>query len=251
MNEKTNAELREEISHNETRSEFGAWAIVVGLVIEVILAIAFRSDKSFIENWAPVLADCLIALGVYCEIHFGRKVKTAAEELQRLSDEKIAETEARASEANQKAQEASLELAKFRAPRILAGQQMVRAAEKLKQFSGTEYDVALHSNDPELMAFLFFLEFTLLKAGWKALSWPAPVAMVTTLQGTQAAVGISVANMIAGIHLEQDLVLRPAAQCLVDELVGVGIHAMVAPMPVSPWMSANTTAIHILIGRKS
>jgi hypothetical protein len=251
MNEKTNAKLREEIFRNETRSEYGAWAVVVGLVIEVVLAVAFRSDKSFIENWAPVLADCLIALGVYCEIHFGRRVKTAAEELQRLSDEKIAEAEARASEANQKAQEAILELAKFRAPRALTGEQMMRIAEKLNQFSGTEYDVALHSNDPELLGFLFFIEFTLLRAGWKALAWPAPVAMVTTARGLQVAVGISVTNLVVAMHIEQVPLLWSAAKCLVDELMAAGINAMVAPMPDNPGISANPTAIHILIGRKA
>lgn len=171
MNEKTNAQLREEIFHNETRSEFGAWAVVVGLVIEVILAIAFRSDKSFIENWAPVLADCLIALGVYCEIHFGRRVKTAAEELQRLSDEKIAEAEARASEANQKAQEAALALAELKAPRMLTPEQRGRIGEKLKRFSGTEYDIAISLSEPEILDFVFLVEVALSMAEWIELDW--------------------------------------------------------------------------------
>lgn len=99
---------------------------------------------------------------------------------------------------------------------------MVQIAAKLNQFSGTEYDVALHSNDPELMGFLFFIEFTLLRAGWKAIAWPARVAMVTTARGLQVAVGISVTNLVVAMHIEQVPLLWPAAKCLVDEINGSG-----------------------------
>jgi hypothetical protein len=44
------------------------------------------------------------------------------------------EYEARTAEANQKAQEAALELAKFREPRLLTQEQMYRIAEKLKAY---------------------------------------------------------------------------------------------------------------------
>jgi len=107
---KTDDQLRGEISINEARAEWGAWAIVVGLVFEVVIAltVSFDIDKKWIDNWGAVIADCLIALGVYAEIHFGRKASGAARELQQRSDVKIAEADARAAEAQ-------LETARLRA----------------------------------------------------------------------------------------------------------------------------------------
>jgi hypothetical protein len=169
MNEKTNAELGEEISRNETRSEFGAWVIMVGLVIEVILAIAFRSNKSFIENWAPVLADCLIPLGVYCEIHFGRRVKTAAEELQRLSDETIAEATAQAAEANARASEAQLALEKYKAPRRLTAETCSQITDKLKPFAKTMF--VMSAVGPEPIDLAIDTANALIAAGWQWKDW--------------------------------------------------------------------------------
>jgi hypothetical protein len=187
MNEKTNAQLREEIFHNETRSEFGAWAVVVGLVIEVILAIAFRSDKSFIENWAPVLADCLIALGVYCEIHFGRRVKTAAEELQRLSDEKIAEAEARAAEANQKAQEAMLKLEQLRkqlGPRRIDSE--IFLAELAEQ-PKAPLEILYSPDDPDSWNLALRTASLLVEAGWLVNS-PIPIPRKSDSRGSPSSV---------------------------------------------------------------
>lgn len=241
--------LKESFERDGNWAELSAWAIIGGLALEVCLLLWFSKDRSSFETLSLIAANGIIAGGVFGEIHFGRRVATVSKRLQQISDEKVAEATARASEANQKAQEAILELAKFRASRTLTGQQMVRAAGKLKQFSGTEYDMALHSNDPELTGFLCFIETALLKAGWKALSWPA-AAMFITPRGIQVAVGISVTNIVVGMHLEKVSLLLPAAKCLADELMVAG-NATVTPMPDSHGMSPNTTAIHILIGRKS
>jgi hypothetical protein len=92
-------ELRKGISQNETRAEWGGAAVVFGLAIEVVLTAAFRHGESIIEGWGPVFADMLIALGVAAEILFARKARSKAESLQRRSDEKIAELNARAAEA--------------------------------------------------------------------------------------------------------------------------------------------------------
>jgi hypothetical protein len=154
----TNDELRESIESCERAAEQGGIAVIIGLVIEVALAACHPPFDSFAGIWGAVIADSLVALGVAGEVLFSRMGSARQRELQRRSDEKVAEAEARASEANQRAQEAILELAKFRAPRILTGRQIRQIAEKLKQFSGTEYDVALQSNDPEFRGLLWFIE---------------------------------------------------------------------------------------------
>lgn len=89
---KTDDKLRSEIDANETRGERGAWAVVVGLVLEIAIALAvsFNIDTKWFDNWGAVLADCLIAGGVYAEIHFGRRASHGNAELRRRSEEKVA-----------------------------------------------------------------------------------------------------------------------------------------------------------------
>jgi hypothetical protein len=52
--------LRVEQSRNESLGQLCGAAVIVGLLIEVGVAIAFRAQRSFIENWAPVGANALI-----------------------------------------------------------------------------------------------------------------------------------------------------------------------------------------------
>ena len=51
------------------------------------------------ENWGAVVADCLIASGVYAEIHFGRKANAGHAELRSRADERAAKLEKQAAEA--------------------------------------------------------------------------------------------------------------------------------------------------------
>jgi hypothetical protein len=122
-NDEGDDKLREAVSKNEARAEWGGAAVVFGLVVEVVLTAAYRHGESIIGAWGPVFADALIALGVAAEILFARKARSKAETLQRRSDEKVAEANARASEANQKAEEAALALAELTAPRMLTTEQ--------------------------------------------------------------------------------------------------------------------------------
>jgi hypothetical protein len=264
INKASDGDLERSTSSCERWAIASGLLVVLGLIVEAVVAFIHPSYDSPVETWAPFIADTLVALGVAGEVLFTMMSSRRHSELLIRSNAKLTDAimrageatkkasmaEARASIANQKAQEAILELEKFRAERILTGQQMARIAEKLKQFAGTEYDMALHSNDPELMGFLYFIETTLLKGGWKALSWLAP-AMVITWRSIHVAVGISVTNIVVGMHREQASLLLPAAQCLAEELMAAGINARVSPMPDAHGMSQNTTAIHILIGRKS
>jgi hypothetical protein len=125
---KTDDQLRSEIEANESRGEWGAWAVVAGLVIEIVLAAAksLGYEHPGVENWGSVAADCLIALGVYSEIHFARRASRGNVELRRRSDERVAEANARAAEANKVAEEerhARVELEAQLRPRSLTPEQ--------------------------------------------------------------------------------------------------------------------------------
>lgn len=128
MNEKTNPELREKIVRNESLSLWGGWLVVGGLVIEVLLTIAFRNKGSLISTWGPTFADSLVALGVYGEIYFGRKSAEAHEILQRQSDENIAELNLRTEELRK----INLELQKSVRGREITDQQRDRVVDAVK-----------------------------------------------------------------------------------------------------------------------
>jgi hypothetical protein len=66
-------QLRDDIDRSDARSHWAAWIVVVGLVVEAVLALHFPAGKTAVENWAPVVADMMIALGVYGEIHYSGK----------------------------------------------------------------------------------------------------------------------------------------------------------------------------------
>lgn len=97
---KADAQIESEVSTNGSRAEWGAWSVVAGLVLEIIFATAksLGYEKPAIENWGAVIADCLVGIGVYAEIHFGRKASDGNSELRRRSDERAARLEKEAAE---------------------------------------------------------------------------------------------------------------------------------------------------------
>lgn len=83
--------------------EYGGWAVVAGVLAEVLYAFVYRGDKPFWEAWTPVFASALIAFGVIVEILSSRKAAEASDELDRRSEERVADANLRAAEANQRA----------------------------------------------------------------------------------------------------------------------------------------------------
>jgi hypothetical protein len=75
----TESQLESGIAFNEQLSKFSGWAVLAGLGIEIALASAYHAHASFVENWGPVFATALIALGVFGEIHFAGKVSKSEE----------------------------------------------------------------------------------------------------------------------------------------------------------------------------
>jgi hypothetical protein len=97
-----------------TAATWGGAAVIFGLVMEVALTAAFAKGQSFIEEWGPVAADVLIALGVACEVGFAAKARSKTEALKLLSDEKVAEARITAALANERAAVSEKEAAEAR-----------------------------------------------------------------------------------------------------------------------------------------
>jgi hypothetical protein len=82
-------ELRKAESRDESIAMWGGAVVVFGLVVEVVLTFAFAKGQSIIEEWGPVAADALIALGVACELGFAARARSKTEALKLLSDARL------------------------------------------------------------------------------------------------------------------------------------------------------------------
>jgi hypothetical protein len=148
--------LTTEYETNSHRSELAAYVLIAGLAIE--LAFAFFLDGPWLEKVSTIVADVLIVVGVWGEIHFGRKARESGDKL-------LAESEVRISEANERAANAELELGRIRAriaPRALTKEQK----EILQSLKGkiSAVSVVYHA-DAEPEKFADGIIFALIEVG--------------------------------------------------------------------------------------
>jgi hypothetical protein len=134
-------------------------AVVAGLVAEA--GIALLAGKPLGDAITAVLTNGAIALGVYGEIHFGRKATAAREELQRRSGEKIAEFN-RAAEADRLAR---LKIEERLAPRAMTPEQQRALADELAVFRGQRVYLVASPSTSETEVFMRVLACVLEWAG--------------------------------------------------------------------------------------
>jgi hypothetical protein len=201
-----------------------AWFHVVGLISAGLLGLGFVAG--------------LISVGLSWK---------ANGELQK----EIASVNAQAAEANRSAAESQLALEKFKAPRTLTPEQRGRIVDKLKQFSGTEYDITVSSIDPEILDFVLTLELVLSTAEWTELDWKGNAEKLIR-GGKQPLIreGVSVTNVLIGVEQDQPPKLFEFALALSDALEAEGVTATAKRLIRHEMSSTNANAIHIMIGRK-
>src|SRR6266403_3154866 len=97
---RTDQNLKDAIAANEKRALWSAATVIFGLVLEVVFAAGLHEPpETVLSHWGPVVADALVALGVAGEVLFGRKSRIDSEELTRRSEERLAEANTRAADA--------------------------------------------------------------------------------------------------------------------------------------------------------
>jgi hypothetical protein len=178
MKGKMSSEMLKKSEERYERWALLAGAIVIlGLVIEVGLAVIYPHGKTALEIWSPVVADVLVVTGVFGEIFFARKAKSISEELQRQSEEKVGESVARAAEANKRAAEAD-----ERAANAERDTEKLRAVTAWRRLARKEHEglaLALKSsgpgasirffvlmNDQESLNFAQLISIPFKAAGW-------------------------------------------------------------------------------------
>lgn len=160
---KTDRDLKDAQSRSELLGQLSGLLIVVGLGIEVWLAIEFPSGKGKLADWGPVAADILIAFGVFFEIVFSRRALQFAAELQQRSDTALSLAIERAAEAEQKAAEARERTARIEqitAWRRVSPEQHRQISRAIRDIPTSSLDILIEweRGDPE--AYLYAREIS-------------------------------------------------------------------------------------------
>ena len=227
-------------SQYEFNSRWGdriARLILLGLAVDIFAA--FILGKSALEIVLTIVANALIFAGVWGELWFEKRAKAAGDGL--------------VAEANARAAEAQLQLAKMRSTRRqdLVGNESV-IAEKIALFPGTQFDAAVGMGDGEQADFIWDLEIVLSNAGWRQIAWFAtamgPNLVIHRGSSQRPTLG-NVSALGVEIHLAPSArsALLPAANALILALNDAGIVARDSGYNI---MNGNTNAVHILIGPK-
>jgi hypothetical protein len=161
--------LKDRVSANEGWSKFSGWVVVAGLLIEIGLAAAFREHKYWVENWAPVLADVLVALGVYGEIHFSGKVSKAEEALRQISDQNVANANERAAAAQRDTERLRVQFGwrrlSSKAIKLLSDS-LRESHQSLREYRHRQVSITYFGSDPESSNFAHELGSQFLEDGW-------------------------------------------------------------------------------------
>jgi len=252
--------------------------------VEVLVLLWFSAEKSWLETGLLIVANLIIAAGVFGEDHFAHRAGEVALRLQQISDEKVAEANARAAEANQKAQETILELARLQAnvadqllAVVRAGRDNAIASEvtrsvtealavrlgsvtrettseatralyivsKIEPFAGKQFDAVVTSTAIDLGGLARSLRAALKNAGWIEIEQSDPTAGVGLLSMDRAG-GPALVRIDVDASKESELL--DAAETLASALKAEGIAAVVNPTAEAN--ATNASMIHIFVGPK-
>jgi hypothetical protein len=148
----------------------------------------------------------------------------------------------RAALAEQRAAEANLELARFKAPRAISPEQRNRIAEKMKEFTGQEYAGMVASDVGDAWSLWREIGLSLELAGWRSRLLSGPVA---TQYGPPASIARAplegVMIWYSAMHSNH---VRAPAEALAKALKSEGTQTGSGPT------SDNTSAVIIVIGPK-
>jgi hypothetical protein len=232
------------LDHAESWSAHATLVIFAGIIIEIVSLFVFPHYSSAWEKWLLVLGDVAIGIGLIIEYFCILWTIRASGELKAQSDAKL-------TEALNRAANAESALVKFRTPRreLMTPKARTTSAARLRPFAGTQFDVGFGNGDGEQADFIWDLEEVLATVGWTQLGWGvhAQGAIVINRNLRPLAASVGAQNVEVQIEPTHRLVKLAAVQALVDALTEIGIEARETTYNS---VSTNAQAIHILVGPK-
>jgi hypothetical protein len=203
------------------------------------IGVKMTADQVYsLANWVLIGALVFGVIATFAVVVSGK-----------IKDEKLArelkEKDGQIAEANARAEEAKLELAKFRAPRDISEDQRAKLAIGLKKFSGTVFDIS--GGDNETLMFALGIADTLTKAGWRIISWTGGKTTIHLPNRTFSAGFV----MTTGVHIQIfDPTFSKASEALVNALKLAGFEGVQVTLENVPQEHPNRNVIHINVGPK-
>jgi hypothetical protein len=151
-----------------------------------------------------------------------------------------------AAEANARAAEANLALARYAAPRLILDEQADRMVEALRPFSGMQFCCATQSSDPEQLVCLASIQQVLIRAGWSVVDWTGGGQVQRNFPGDPAiGFGVSVSDVVIGVPMQSWAALQGPVAALNQALIATaGIVAIARPAPTVVYI------LQIMVGPK-
>jgi hypothetical protein len=217
---------------------------------------ALENSIARLDAWV-IFFGVLVIIGVLGETLQGyrhwvldKRLRTLRETESQMHEADLAKLRSDTANADARAAEAKLELAKFKAPRTLNSGQLAHITVALTRFAKTQFDVAVGPmGDPEPDVLGTAISSALTNAGWQQIDWHTVDSQMTLTRPGRPVTGFaSVTNIIIDIHPTRAAVLGPIAEALAAALNAEGIASQA--QQGSGGRNTNENAIHVLIGRK-
>lgn len=169
----TDDELRLSVEACERGAKIGSYALLVGLLVEVVLAL-FRDDSPA-RSLERVTSDAFVFLGVGAEVLFSGMGAGRQRELQRRSDQQLGVAQREAAEARERTAVTELRLKELR---YRVGPRSFDEAKFLTELQGTtppnRVQIQYDNGVPDGYSTGWQLQQLLKKAGWNS---PDPQAI--------------------------------------------------------------------------
>jgi hypothetical protein len=187
MNNSGGGDLQSKYESNSAWADRIAFLIIVGLAVDI--AAVFILKKELLDGALTIVANALIAAGVWGELWFARRAKEAGDGIvaeakaraansmalaagansrSSMAQRQVAKANVRAAQLEKETAEAKLELARLQkkiTPRVITAEGEAKIIEALKPFPGLPFSVRA---DPAAeFAFVNKLIAVLQRAGWE------------------------------------------------------------------------------------
>ena len=225
------------------------YSVVTFLVVCGIIFNIYSFSWLFHDGWGKfiaVMANATIGLSLIIQYQVIAMAILASSQTKAHSDETVALANERASLAEARAAEATLELLKLKVARSLTSQQVEEVSRKIQGHAGTPYVLSVCS-DPEAICLLQQVDSALRTGGWSPQHPKTGHITGLRLPGKPTIRSATVKGSWILIPAVNETKWREAATTLAKTLNDVGFPIEAVAVDVS---TAEQHALNIVIGKK-
>jgi len=208
------------------------------------------SSLNRLDVWL-IAFGVLVAIGVVGESVVGFLHWRRSNQLQTVQEAENLTLSLKVADANARALEAQVALARFRAPRQVTDEQGTQISGALGQFAKTPFCMSMVVGDNEAFGLLAQIASVLEHAGWHWVDWNPPGGAFMFVYKLEGKPNVGQDAAILGVrievHADHFASLEAPTEALVKALNEAGIKATSGPASAE---APNHGAINIRIGKK-